>query len=126
MWIATKFGFYSMSNKPAAQFPEYESLIHVRGRSKEDMFRLVEELRGLALKVNLDVSTREDVDYTHRIFVHPSDLPKVLAKVAKSVDYPSIKGMVGESPHQKHKLNAYCQFWYDMIVAFGEDPKTKG
>lgn len=126
MWIATKFGFYSMSNKPAVQFPEYESVIHVRGRSEDDMQRLVKELRGLALKINLDISKREDVDYTYRVFVHPDDLPKVLAKLGSSVDYPSFKGMIGESPHQKHKLNAYCQFWYDMVLAFGENPLMKG
>ena len=126
MWIATRLGFYSMSNKPAAQFPEYDSVIHVRGRSEEDMQRLVAHLRGLALKINLDISKRENVDYTYRIFVHPSDLPKVLARLADTVDYTSFKGTIGETDHQKHKLNAYCQFWYDMVVAFGEDPMTKG
>jgi len=126
MWIATKFGFYSMSNKKAYQFPEYESVIHVRGRSEDDMKRLINEIRGLSLKIIPEISMREDVDYTYRIFIHPNDLPKVLARLGNSVDYTSFKGMIGESKHQKHKLNAYCQFWYDMVVAFGQDPLTKG
>ena len=125
MWIASKFGFYSMANKPAEQFPEYESVIHVRGRGKSDMVRLIETLQDLKLKIKPEISYREEVDYNYRIFVHPSDLPKVLARLGTSLNYSSFKGMGSKSPHQRHKLSAYCNFWRDMLDAFGISPLTK-
>jgi hypothetical protein len=125
MWIATKFGFYSMANKPAEQFPEYESVIHVRGRGRDDMRRLIDLMAGLKLKITPEISYREEVDYNYRIFVHPDDLPRVLFRLGKNLDYQSFKGMVSESDHQKHKLGAYCSFWSDMLSAFGIDPMSK-
>lgn len=113
MWIASKFGFYSIVDKPnAGAGPRY----HIRARTAEDLDRL-KDAAGLDEKVEFWAGA----DYKFRILTDNNGLVKAMLALAYAVDYPNFKNKVAATDHQRPKLEAYHRLWKMLIEAFDPD-----
>jgi hypothetical protein len=119
MYIACKYGFYSLASKPAPQFLHDKPVIHVRAHDKHDLLRLIRRIKDLKLKIQPEIMGRERAGWSYRFFLHPSDLPKVLARLGTGVNYPSFKKVAYLLPHQRDKFWVYDRMTKDMAKAYG-------
>ncbi len=110
MWIATKYGFFSI----VAKGDEF----HVRARAKQDL----EELLA-ATELNEPVQVWPGADYRYRVIVGAKDIPVLFQKLGESIDYSNFKNMIAASPSQKDKKQAYNSIWSVMyqVQEDGED-----
>lgn len=114
MWIASKYGFYSIVQKPA---PMGEPRFHVRGRTAEDLNRLV-EAAGLDRGARpVQVEFWPGADYKFRIRVGEGQLVEVLLALGHSITYDNFKAMIAKAKDQGPKLPAYEALWYDLLLA---------
>ena len=126
MYIACKEGFFALAKKPVSLLPQYKSVIHIRAHSKEDLERLVLVMGPLKLKIPPRIFGREVVGWRYRIFVHPSDLPKVLGRLGPGVNYKSFKKLIFQSRCQKQKFWAYDRLTQEIDKAYGIPTPKKG
>ena len=119
MYIACKEGFFALANKPVPQLPQYKSVIHIRAHCQEDLEALVKAMGPLKLKIPPKIFGREPVGWRYRIFVHPTDLPRVLGRLALGVNYQSFKKLIFQSRCQKQKFWAYDRLTREIDKAFG-------
>lgn len=103
MWIASRFGFFSIVKWPARE------LWQVRARIGYDL----ESLKK-ALKSNAEIIETLDSDYRFRILLTEKEIQKVFKLFGQTIDYSNFKAHIGSSPEQRHKLNAYHQIWQIM------------
>lgn len=102
MWIASKYGFYSIVKK--------EDVFHVRARCRAD-------LENLRVASGIDDDVKESYpgsDYPWRLIVGGESLAKVFDSLEESIDYGNFKGMIGGTPNQRNKLDAYHRIWAEM------------
>ena len=102
MWIASKFGFYSIVCKDEDQF-------HVRARIKSDLQNLLEAI-GLEEKIHQS----DYSDYKYRLVVGHDAVRKITSALAETLDYPNFKNKIAETPSQEPKLHAYHSIWEVM------------
>lgn len=102
MWVASKYGFYSIVQK--------EEVFHVRARSKEDLEGL-KDASGIPEEV---LKSYAGSDYPWRLIVSGESLLKVFSALQASVDYGNFKGMIGNTPSQTDKLRPYHDIWSTM------------
>jgi len=102
MWIASKFGFFSIVRKGEDQF-------HVRARVRTD-------LENLLVAADLDEKIHESdlSDYKYRLVVGHDAVRKITSALAETLDYPNFKNKIAETPSQESKLGAYHQIWEIM------------
>ena len=102
MWIASKFGFFSIVRKSEEQF-------HVRARIHSD-------LENLLVAADLDEKIHENdiSDYKYRLVVGKDAVRKITSSMAETLDYSNFKNQIAETPSQEHKLGAYHQIWEIM------------
>jgi hypothetical protein len=112
MWIASKFGFFSI----VAKGNEF----HVRTRVKQDLEQLLAET-----KLHEPVQVWPGADYRYRIIVGAADIPAIFQKLAESINYSNFKSMIGANPSQRDKKQAYNRIWSVMyeVQEEGEDEK---
>ncbi|MCB1147858.1 MAG: hypothetical protein KDK38_13745 [Leptospiraceae bacterium] len=102
MWLATKFGFFSIVYK--------EGSYHVRAREKTDL----EELLRVT-EIRADVQTWPNADYRYRTLItSQSDLSRIFQVLSESIDYNNFKNAIGDSATQKKKLKPYLKIWQTM------------
>jgi len=105
MWLCTKFGFYSITRKSAAEW-------HVRGRCENDLARLKE-----ACGLEKPVIRTAPADYRWRIVIEDkTTMDRVFQTLCDTLDYSNFKGKIGQTPDQCDKLNIYHGWWDDMYA----------
>ena len=102
MWIASKFGFFSIVRKGEEQF-------HVRARVRTD-------LENLLVAADLDEKIHQSdlSDYKYRLVVGQDAVRKITLSMAEALDYPNFKNQIAETSSQERKLGAYHQIWEIM------------
>ena len=79
MWIASKFGFYSIVCKDTDEF-------HVRARLRVDLENLL-----AAINVDEEIHQSEYADYRYRLVVSSEVVRKITTTFAATLDYPNFK-----------------------------------
>ena len=103
MWLCTKFGFYSIARKKAAEW-------HVRGRCEQDLVNLKE-----TCDLQEPVIRTTPADYRWRIVIEDkATMDRVFQVLCDTLDYSNFKGKIGQTPDQRDKLNIYHSWWDDM------------
>jgi len=102
MWIASKFGFYSIVCKDDDEF-------HIRARLRVD-------LEDLLVATNIDEQIHQSAraDYRYRLVVSHQVVRKITTTLAETLDYPNFKNKIAETPSQEPKLHAYHCIWEAM------------
>src|SRR5688572_29694366 len=103
MWCCSKWGFFSIVEKPVGSW-------QVRARVRRDLVNLIREAE-LKVKIVANAGT----DYAYRIVVDKAQLVRVFAALMTSVDYPNFKDEIKKRPDQMRKHDIYAKWWYDMI-----------
>jgi hypothetical protein len=99
MWLATKFGFYSVVQKAAGIF-------HVWARIESDL----ENLRR-ACEIDADVEIWPGHDYGYRLIVAQEAIRRMMQVLAENIDYDNFKSEIARLPGQQEKLDAYHTIW---------------
>ncbi len=108
MWIASKFGFFSIVQKhaPAEGTP---AGYHVRARLHADLENLLH-----AARLRKEIQEWPDADYRYRFIGSEADVDQVMACLAATLDYDNFKSKIGRTPEQRSKLDAYHEIWSVM------------
>ena len=105
MWLCTKFGFYSITRKKESEW-------HIRGRSQQDLLNIKD-----ACELEEPVIRTTPADYRWRIVVEDKQtMDRVFQTLCETLDYSNFKGKIGQTPHQRDKLNIYHGWWDDMYA----------
>lgn len=107
MWLATRYGFYSVVRKSPTEF-------HVRGRIRRDLENLL-ELTGRRHPIH----EWPTADYRYRVIVDHRTFSELMAALALALDYPNFKEAIAATPDQREKLPAFHQVWA-MLARFQE------
>ena len=102
MWIASKFGFYSIVCKDEDEF-------HIRARLRVDLENLL-----VATNIDEQVHQSDRADYRYRLVVSSEVVNKITTTLAATLDYPNFKNQIAETPSQEDKLDAYHDIWSVM------------
>ncbi len=106
MWIASKFGFYSI-----VQTRENDDIFMVRTRAEKDLQNLKNSIS--ALKEH-EIKDTKQADYHFRLLVNREELSQLMQFFATEIDYPNFKGKVYKVANQKDKLPFYHGIWEIM------------
>lgn len=108
MWIASKYGWFSIVLK--------EGAYHVRAREEGDLFTLILAVQANFPDFKPEVEEWPEADYRYRIRLDPASdaISDVFASLCCSIDYANFKSAIGVTKHQRHKLPAYHQIWATM------------
>lgn len=106
MWLATKFGFYSI-----VQTRDEKDKFMVRARAEKDLKNLVENVQELNGK---EVLKTDFTDYRYRIIITKNELSALMMFFAANLDYPNFKDKIKATPGQKDKLGSYHEIWHVM------------
>ncbi len=108
MWIASKFGFFSIVQKqePTEGSP---AVYHVRARLRADRENLL-----LAARLRKDIEEWPHANYKYRFLGTEGDVAQVMACPAATLDYDNFKSKIGRTHDQKRKLDAYHEIWSVM------------
>lgn len=105
MWIASKYGFYSIVRK--------EGHFHIRARTEGDLAAL----RATAGLDQFPIETWPSADYRFRFRIPEQDtdsLGSVFGALASSIDYTNFKSEIARTISQRKKLSAYHEIWHIM------------
>lgn len=102
MWLATKYGFYSIVQNEQGAY-------YIRARVRKDLQNLLE-----ASGLEVGLHSWSPADYHYRIMIGPKDLLKVILTLTATLDYPDFKNCVTKQADQRDKLDAYDQMWAMM------------
>lgn len=100
MWLATKYGFYSI-----VKSKEQENCYMVRARKAID-------LKNLRLKKRIHKSN--ETDYMFRIFINTQELLNLMVKFGSNIDYSNFKDKIAKVKNQKEKVPFYARIWSIM------------
>lgn len=119
MWLATKFGFYSIVKN---EDPEFQGDFVIRAREHKDLFNLKQELEELNSR---SIYSSKITDYKYRIFVSQEELSKLMIMFSESIDYSNFKDKIKSTPNQKDKLSYYSEIWGVMSDYQYRNSKSK-
>jgi len=105
MWLATKYGFYSIVKSSV------NSDYVVRSRDINDLINLKKELK---IFKNRKIHSSEETDYKYRIFVNFEEFNELMQLFTMNVDYSNFKDKIKVTPNQKDKLPFYSKVWRIM------------
>ncbi len=108
MWIASKFGFFSIVQKQAPTEGS-PAVYHVRARLRADLENLLN-----AARLRKHIEEWPQADYRYRFIGSEADVAQVMACLAATLDYDNFKSKIGRTPDQKSKLDAYHDIWSVM------------
>jgi hypothetical protein len=115
MWLATKFGYYSIVNS------EIDGKIVIRGRKISDIRNLINSVRSLR---NCKLVVTRKNDYICRIFVDLQQLADVMSLLILNLDYSNFKDMIYKNKDQKDKAPYYTRIW-NVMYEYQNDKDTK-
>lgn len=104
MWLATTIGFFSITVSS-----DDATKMQIRARERQDLDTLI-TVMGLCAAIRETPAA----DYRYRVIIEPEALPRILATMAKLIDYTNFKHAVAENPDQCHKVPAYTRVWAIM------------
>lgn len=105
MWLATKFGFFSVVQN--TRLPRSNGYV-IRARVKRDLVLLSKAMWPGPV---VGLITTKDADYRYRLEISQDELRDLMIFLAAEVDYSNFKGMIEKSPTQKDKLHGYHEMW---------------
>lgn len=108
MWLATKYGFFSVVQKQAPDDGE-PAVYHVRARVRTDLENLLK-----ATGLTQEIQEWPKADYRYRIIAGQQEVFEIMSHLAESLDYDNFKSMIAETKDQRHKLHAYHDVWSIM------------
>lgn len=106
MWIASKYGFYSI-----VQTRENKELFMVRARAEKDLKNLKSSLSVLK---EHEIRVTKHADYHFRVLVNREELSQLMKFFASEIDYPNFKDKIKSIPSQMDKLRFYSEIWASM------------
>jgi hypothetical protein len=106
MWLFTKFGFFSIVQKPEDIAIQ---TVTIRSRVKNDLISLCKQY----LKSDCKILTFENSDYRHRITVSKSEFASALMQIALDIDYDNFKNEVYRS-QGSDRAAVYGDVWADV------------
>lgn len=118
MWIFTRHGFFSITQRPEI---DPANPVQIRARCREDLEGLCK--RWSALLGGFSIIDTPQGDYPARVCVNRATFAALMAEIARDVDYPNFKSEVGRTPDQADKLHAYHGIW--KLMADYQLQKTK-
>ena len=104
MWIASKYGFYSIVKK--------EGHFHIRSRTEKDLVDLF-----ATADLDFPVEIWRSADYRFRVRIPETDtesLGIIFGVLMDSIDYGNFKSEIAASTSQRKKLHAYHEIWHIM------------
>lgn len=107
MWLATKFGFYSI-----VQTKNREDLFMVRARAEKDLLNLKEKILFLH---NRKIKRTEDSDYMFRMFLDKPEVDILMIFMSNNIDYSNFKDEVHNIKNQRDKVPFYMRIWSVMM-----------
>jgi len=106
MWLFTKFGFFSIVQKPEDIATQ---TVTIRSRVKNDLISLCKQY----LKSNPKILTFRNSDYRHRITVPKSEFAAAIAEISLDIDYDNFKNEVHRS-QGGDRAAVYSDVWADV------------
>jgi hypothetical protein len=103
MWIASKFGWFSIVQKTDGW--------HVRARVRGDLENLI---RAADICKRWIIIETPHADYRYRFVVGKVGIRRVFDALCRSVDYPNFKSQISATDDQRDKLYEYGQIWKMM------------
>ncbi len=103
VWIASKYGFYSIVQKPVNNF-------QIRSRNIED----IENLLNIT-KIDAKIDEVSGIDYQCRIHVDQEDMLKAFIILGENINYSNFKDEVKKHEDQKNKIFAYYRIWEVLL-----------
>jgi len=117
MWLATKYGFFSIVKKSGNW--------HLRSRTVSDLTELKAAVSSLSpYPIQENIGT----DYAARLLIPENETPvmtDLFLQLLQSIDYPNFKSKIGATPSQCDKLNAYHSLWDVMFEYQSKKNKKK-
>ena len=83
MWLATKYGFYSIVQKQPPDDGD-PAVYHVRARVRQDLENLL-----AASALAMEILEWPEADYRYRIVIHQRELFDLMCLLAENLDYPN-------------------------------------
>ena len=105
MWLASKFGFYSIVKDSKS------SNFQVRARCGKDLENIcnnVPVLKGKRIIFTINS------DYSHRIFITEEELQVLMVFMAVNLDYTNFKDKIKTIKDKKEKVPYYFKIWNAM------------
>jgi hypothetical protein len=109
MWIASKYGFFSIVQKDTDRY-------NIRTQSRQDIDNLLQ-----VCKLDAKVSAWSTLNYRYQITINADELLKVSSELARNLDYKNFKTCIAHQTDQRHKLVAYHQISDIMIAQHDEE-----
>lgn len=106
MWLATKYGFYSI-----VRSHENENEFMVRARAEKDLENLVKCVKVLE---NREIVVTKEADYHYRIIISQMEQNDLMQYLSETIDYSNFKNKIGTIPVQREKLPYYHEIWEIM------------
>jgi hypothetical protein len=98
MWLATKFGFFSVVRTNDGK------LYKIRSRAKKDLLNLFDENQIIEDKL---------ADYRYRVIADQSVYEQFMQQL-QDIDYSNFKSHIHALPDQKDKYHYYSRIWQVM------------
>jgi hypothetical protein len=107
MWIASKYGFYSLKHDEAT------GKYFIRARVRLDLMNLIAKVPELSATT---VQEWPRADYRYRIITDARGVQGLMKTLGESVDYGNFKDMIARTPGQDGKLSPYHRIWALMAA----------
>lgn len=114
MWLATRFGYFSIVLKPS------EKHLTIRSRVRNDL----ENLRKRYLP-KLKIIEGAGTDYPYRAEVSHKDLGKAMKQIVFDIDYPNHKEVVAKE-QGLHRSKVYGRVWSILTILEREESRETG
>jgi hypothetical protein len=109
MWLLTKFGFYSVVQKPG------EDVLTVRARVRGDL----DALRERYLPELGETIETPKADYGYRALVSHAAFGEALGRIGADIDYPNFKNAVRDAMGAA-RAKVYGEVW-SVLFRLGRD-----
>lgn len=108
MWIASKYGFFSIVLVDETE--NEVSTVQVRARARQDLLNLIK-----FGELSVTIVDTPSSDYCCRIVLPRAEIARVMALVVLDIDYSKFKEMIASSPDQVGKTGFYQDVWKTMF-----------
>ncbi len=110
MWLMTKFGFFSVVEKPK---DKAAGLVTIRSRVRDDL----ESLRAYLPQLTA-VEANAGTDYAFRAQAAKPDFANALSKIALDIDYSNFKDEVAKT-QGRGRAKCYSDVWNSLYQLQG-------
>ena len=104
MWIASKYGYFSVVMAK-------DEKVQVRARARHDLEYLID----FGNLVSARIDDTPGSDYCCRIVLPRSEFARVMGLMVLDLDYPNFKEMIVSNEKQADKIGFYEDVWAKMF-----------